>query len=68
MLVMNAKKEASSVAEEITDKVDKVANPVLELAGLRRVRFSSKKSLGIEPQDYHTSCMQPYRTSVVPPQ
>ena len=41
LLIVNAKKEASAVAEEMIDKVDKVANPVLELIAPRRVRFSS---------------------------
>ena len=42
MLVMNAKKEASAVAEEVGDKVDKIASPVLEVVAPRRVRFSGK--------------------------
>ena len=39
MLVISAKKEACAVAEEIADKVNRVATPVTELVALKRVRY-----------------------------
>jgi len=36
LLVMGAKREASTIADEVADKLDKVATPVLEAVAPRR--------------------------------
>ena len=42
LLVMGAKREASTIADEVADKLDKVATPVLEAVAPRRVSFRYK--------------------------